>query len=819
LQQNDSFAIIIRVAKKEDKRMFENKENFKKAFERRIIEKYGRSVQESHISERFDVLGNMVRDYASINWKATKEKTLQNQSRQMVYFSMEFLLGKMMNNNLRNLHIYDVAKEGLKDFDIDIQDLINLEPDAGLGNGGLGRLAACFMDSLTSLNLPGHGNCIRYQYGFFRQKIENNKQIEIPDQWLNYGNVWEIRKPKHAVNVKFYGHVVAHQLGENRMVFSTENCEYVRAVPYDMPMIGYNGETVTTLRLWSAEPAVENLPKHKDFDAYLRETTEISRALYPDDSTQHGKFLRLKQQYFFVSAGIYSCIRAHMRRYKNIRTIHEKYIFQLNDTHPALAIPEMMRILLDEYYLEWDEAWNIVSHMMCYTNHTILSEALEKWPVDYIQTLLPRIYMIIEEINRRFIIFAKSQNVSDDKLKNMLIIKDGLVYMANLAVIGSYSVNGVAALHTKILMEEEMADFNHLYPHKFNNKTNGITHRRWLAYANPELTHFLNQYLKENFIEEPSCLETLLPHIDNPNVLEEFLNIKKQRKEILARFIKEKTNIEVDTNSIFDTQVKRLHAYKRQLLNCLHIIYLYQNLLNHPEEKIYPRTFIFAAKAAPSYYFAKKVIELINCMALKINSDPRVNKYLKVVFLENYDVTSSEIIIPGSDVSEQISLAGKEASGTGNMKFMMNGAITLGTLDGANVEISQLVGENNCVLFGLKSFEAKELINSGTYNAFKTYMENKELKNVVDSLINGTWHNKLDEFKVLYDELLFKNDEYLLLIDFNDYIRAQKDIERLYQNRHLWAKMCLVNIAKSGFFSSDRTIKEYAQDIWKINRI
>lgn len=819
MQQNDSFAIIIRVAKKEDKRMFENKENFKKAFERRIIEKYGRSVQESHISERFDVLGNMVRDYASINWKATKEKTLQNQSRQMVYFSMEFLLGKMMNNNLRNLHIYDVAKEGLKDFDIDIQDLINLEPDAGLGNGGLGRLAACFMDSLTSLNLPGHGNCIRYQYGFFRQKIENNKQIEIPDQWLNYGNVWEIRKPKHAVNVKFYGHVVAHQLGENRMVFSTENCEYVRAVPYDMPMIGYNGETVTTLRLWSAEPAVENLPKHKDFDAYLRETTEISRALYPDDSTQHGKFLRLKQQYFFVSAGIYSCIRAHMRRYKNIRTIHEKYIFQLNDTHPALAIPEMMRILLDEYYLEWDEAWNIVSHMMCYTNHTILSEALEKWPVDYIQTLLPRIYMIIEEINRRFIIFAKSQNVSDDKLKNMLIIKDGLVYMANLAVIGSYSVNGVAALHTKILMEEEMADFNHLYPHKFNNKTNGITHRRWLAYANPELTHFLNQYLKENFIEEPSCLETLLPHIDNPNVLEEFLNIKKQRKEILARFIKEKTNIEVDTNSIFDTQVKRLHAYKRQLLNCLHIIYLYQNLLNHPEEKIYPRTFIFAAKAAPSYYFAKKVIELINCMALKINSDPRVNKYLKVVFLENYDVTSSEIIIPGSDVSEQISLAGKEASGTGNMKFMMNGAITLGTLDGANVEISQLVGENNCVLFGLKSFEAKELINSGTYNAFKTYMENKELKNVVDSLINGTWHNKLDEFKVLYDELLFKNDEYLLLIDFNDYIRAQKDIERLYQNRHLWAKMCLVNIAKSGFFSSDRTIKEYAQDIWKINRI
>lgn len=799
--------------------VFENKEQFKADFETRIIEKYGRSVQESHISEQFDILGTMVRDYASLNWKETKEKVVANQSKQMVYFSMEFLLGKMMYNNLQNLHLYDIAKEGLKDFNINIEDLMALESDAGLGNGGLGRLAACFMDSLTSLNYPAHGNSIRYQYGFFKQKIENNKQIEIPDNWLNYGNVWEIRKPKHAVNIKFYGHVVAHQLNENRMVFTTENCEYVKAVPYDMPLIGYNGKTVTTLRLWSAEPAVENLPKHKDFEEYLRETTEISRSLYPDDSTQHGKILRLKQQYFFVSAGIYSCIKAHMRRYKNIHNIHEKYVFQLNDTHPALAIPEMMRILLDEYYLEWDESWNIVSNMMCYTNHTILSEALEKWPVEYIQSLLPRIYMIIEEINRRFIIYAKSHNVSDDKLKNMLIIKDGLVYMANLAIVGSYSVNGVARLHTKILMEEEMVDFHNLYPNKFNNKTNGITHRRWLCYANPELKAFLDKYLSKDFIEDPTILNELMNYVDDYNIQEEFLEVKNKRKEILADYIKNKTGIEVDTNSIFDVQVKRLHAYKRQLLNCLYIIYLYQQILAHPENDIYPQTFIFSAKAAPSYYFAKKVIQLINCMAKVINNDPRVNKKIKIIFLENYEVSLSEIVIPGSDISEQISLAGKEASGTGNMKFMMNGAITLGTLDGANVEISELVGTDNCFIFGLTSKEVKELKNSNTYNAFKTYMENKELKAVVDSLVNGTWHEKLDEFKAIYDELLFKNDEYLLLVDFNDYLRAHKDIEKCYQDRHLWAKKCLINIAKSAYFSSDRTIEEYVRDIWKIKKV
>ena len=799
--------------------MFENKEIFKQAFETRIIEKYGRSVAQSHKTERYDILGTMIRDYASIKWKRTKEEIAKTGSRQMVYFSMEFLLGKLMYNNMMNLHIYDVVKDGLKDFDINIDDLLSLESDAGLGNGGLGRLAACFMDSLASLNLPGHGNTIRYQYGFFQQKIENCKQIEIPDPWLELSNVWEIRKPKHAVNVRFYGYVVARQLNENRTVFSTENCEVVKAVPYDMPMIGYNGQVVNTLRCWSAEPSVENLPKNKKFSEYLNEINEITQSLYPDDSTQNGKMLRLKQQYFFVSAGIYAQIKAYLRLYSDIRKIHTKLVFQLNDTHPALAIPEMMRILLDEYYLEWDEAWNIVTHMMCYTNHTILSEALEKWPIEYLKTLLPRIYMIIEEINRRFIIFARSKTHNEDQVKNMMIIKDGLVYMANLSVIGSYSVNGVASLHTKILINNVMKDFANLYPNKFNNKTNGISHRRYLAYANPELTSFINKNIGCDLVCNIQEIEKLLQNVNDDNFLNEFLDIKAIRKRKVANYIKQKEGIDIDVNSIFDVHIKRISAYKRQLLNCLHIIYLYQKLKTDKNFTIYPRTFIFAGKAAPSYYFAKKVIELINCMALKINSDPEVNKFIKVIFLENYDVSCSEMVIPGSDVSEQISLAGKEASGTGNMKFMMNGAITLGTLDGANVEISELVGDENIVIFGLKSEEVKKIKDNSLSNAYKTYSESPILKPIIDSFIDGTWHPKMDEFQILYDEIIYKNDEYLLLEDFPYYLKAQQKIETYYKNRLLWAKMCITNIAKSYYFSSDRTISEYAKDIWNIKKV
>ena len=800
--------------------LFTDIDTFKKAFEARIIETYGRSIEESHRFEKYIVLGTMIRDYASIAWKNTKEKVLENKQREMVYFSMEFLLGKMMLNNIKNLGIYDIINDGLNELNIDLNELMALEADAGLGNGGLGRLAACFMDSLASLNYPGHGNTIRYRYGFFKQKFVNNKQIEIPDNWLQLDYPFEIKKPKHAVTVKFYGHVVTRQFGnDGRFVFALENAECVKAVPYDMPMIGYGGKVVNTLRCWSAEPDIEALPKHKDFQTYLSECSQISQSLYPDDSTESGKILRLKQQYFFVCAGIAAQIKAHLRKYKTIHNIHEKLVFQLNDTHPAIAVAEMMRVLLDDFYLEWDEAWNITSSMMAYTNHTILSEALEKWPIQYIKTLLPRIYMIIEEINRRFCIFARNKGVVEHRINKMMIIRDGQVHMANLAIIGSYSVNGVAALHTEILKNQEMREFYDLYTEKFNNKTNGITHRRWLAYSNPELLEFLNKHCNGNVCEDINLLSNLNSVVDNTSVLEEFLNVKNTRKQILANIIKEKYDIEIDTNSIFDIQVKRLHAYKRQLLNCLHIIYLYQQIKSNPDFKLHPHTFIFGAKAAPSYMFAKNVIELINCLANKINNDPEVNKYIKVVFVENYDVSTSEVLIPAADVSEQISLAGKEASGTGNMKFMMNGAITLGTLDGANVEIAQNVGNDNCVIFGLTSNEVKTLKESGTYSALNVFAEDIDLRKAINSLMDGTWHHNNNEFRIIVDDLLYKNDEYLLLEDFQSYKAAHQKINNLYQDRLKWAKMCLINIASSAFFSSDRTIQQYVEDIWKLDKV
>lgn len=800
--------------------VFANVNTFKDAFKIKIEETYGRSVEQSHRYEKYLVLGTMIRDYASIAWKNTKELVQKNEQKEMIYFSMEFLLGKMMLNNIKNLKIYDVINQGLKEMNIDLNEILNLEADAGLGNGGLGRLAACFMDSLASLNYPGHGNTIRYRYGFFKQKIVNNKQIEIPDNWLQIGYPFEIKKAKHAVTVKFYGNVVTRSFGhDGRFVFELENAECVRAVPYDMPMIGYNGEVVNTLRCWDAEPDIEALPKHKDFATYLSECSEITQSLYPDDSTEHGKILRLKQQYFFVCAGIAAQIKAHLRKYGTIHNIHEKLVFQLNDTHPAIAVAEMMRVLLDEFYLEWDEAWNIVTSMMAYTNHTILSEALEKWPIDYIRTLLPRIYMIIEEINRRFCIYARSLNTPEHRIRKMMIIHDGQVFMANLAIIGSFSVNGVANLHTNILINQEMKEFYDLYPEKFNNKTNGITHRRWLCYSNPELYRFLNKYCHGDVCENISLVKNLNNLLDNEEVLKDFLEVKKQRKEILIQYIKEKNDLDLDINSIFDVQVKRLHAYKRQLLNCLHIIYLYQQIKNNPDFNIYPHTFIFGAKAAPSYAFAKNVIELINCLANKINNDEEVNKYLKVVFIENYDVSSAELLIPAADVSEQISLAGKEASGTGNMKFMMNGAITLGTLDGANVEIAELVQDDNIAIFGLTSKEVATLKESGEYSSLNLFAENDDLRKAINSLMDGTWHENKTEFRIIVDELLYKNDEYLVLKDFESYKQAHHKIAMQYQQPLLWAKMCLTNIANSSFFSSDRTITQYALDIWKLKKV
>ena len=798
--------------------MFSSKDEFQMEFSKRIVEQYGRGIDEAHITEKFMVLESMVRDYASINWAATKEKVADHQQKQMHYFSMEFLLGRLLVNNMMNLGIYEVAKEGLADFGINIHELEELESDAGLGNGGLGRLAACFMDSLASMGYAGHGNTIRYEYGLFKQKIENGYQVEVPDQWMKLGNMWEVRKPKHATDIKFYGKVNMSWDSEGNMSFEHVDAECVSAVPYDMPIVGNDTTVTNTLRLWSPE-ASENIPHNKDFRQYIQEVRDISQTLYPDDSTQAGRTLRLKQQYFFVSAGLQAIIRSHLRTYGTMDNFHEKNVIQLNDTHPVLCIPELMRILMDEHHMDWDKAWNIVTHTMAYTNHTILSEALERWPISVLQPLLPRIYMIIDEINRRFTNFVREKTNNDEsKIYKMSIIRDGQIFMAHLAIVGSFSVNGVAALHTEILKHQEMRDFYELYPDKFNNKTNGVTHRRWLAYANPELSSLINDTIGSRWIKEPERLVDLMDHVDDPQVQERFLEVKKQRKQILADYIREHNHIDVDVNSIFDVQVKRLHAYKRQLLNILHVMYIYREMKENPEYRIYPRTFIFGAKAAASYYFAKKVIKLINTVADVVNNDPETNAYLKVVFLENYGVTLAEKIMPAADVSEQISTAGKEASGTGNMKFMMNGALTLGTLDGANVEISQRVGEDNCVIFGLKDNEVIALKQQG-YRAWDYYHSDYKLQRVVDSLMNGSWGVDKDEFRIIFEELMNHNDEYMLLADFHAYKEAQEKVQALYQDRQRWAHICLVNIAQSGYFSSDRTIQEYIDDIWHIEPV
>lgn len=796
--------------------MFKTKEEFKYEFGKRIIETYGRTIEESHITEKFMVLETMVRDYASVNWAKTKLAVKVTEQKQVHYFSMEFLIGRLLVNNMMNLGIYEIAKEGLADFGINIHDLEELESDAGLGNGGLGRLAACFMDSLASLSYPAFGHTIRYEYGLFRQKIENGYQVEVPDQWLKLGNMWEVRKPKHAVDVRFWGKVVWN---DHTKKWEHIDAECVRAVPYDMPVIGYDTSVTNTLRLWHAEPS-DNIPANKNFRQYNEEVNDICQNLYPDDSTLAGRTLRLKQQYFFVAAGLKSIVRQHLRYYPSLDNFHEKNVIQLNDTHPVLCIPELMRILVDEYNYEWDDAWHITKNTMAYTNHTILAEALEKWPVDTMRSLLPRIYQIIEEINRRFIGYVKRNSDGDEGLVNRtMIIKDGQVHMAHLAIAGSFSVNGVAKLHTEILMNQEMKDFNEIYPNKFNNKTNGITHRRWLLYSNPELTELLKSTIGDEWIKQPEKLESLMNYVDDSIVQGQFYNVKQQRKQVLANYIKEHNGIDVDVNSIFDIQVKRLHAYKRQLLNVLHIIYLYQELKSNPDFKMYPRTFIFGAKAAPAYYFAKKVIKLINSVADVVNNDPEVSKYIKVVFIENYGVTIAEKIMPSADVSEQISTAGKEASGTGNMKFMMNGAITLGTLDGANVEMAQRVGDDNIVIFGLKDNEINDIRNSGSYHAWDYYNNDFKIKRVVDSLVDGTFNVSREEFRMIFEELMNKNDEYFLFADFEAYLQAQRKIDTLYQDRQKWSKMCLINIAKSGFFSSDRTIEDYVADIWHLEKV
>lgn len=796
---------------------FETKEEFKTEFERRCIMHFGRSHVECHTNEKFIVLGNIVKDYASVNWKASKDTITNSKQKQMYYFSMEFLIGRLITSNLMNLGIYEVVKDGLNDLGIDINELEKTESDAGLGNGGLGRLAACFLDSLASTNYPGHGNCIRYEYGLFKQKIQNNQQVEVPDQWMQLGNVWEVRKPQHAVDIKFFGNINMSLDEDGKRVVSHDNAQIIRAVPYDMAVIGSNTTLTNTLRLWSAEVA-QDAVDYSNFENYIREVTAINHNVYPDDSTESGRYLRLKQQYFFVAAGLDSIVKNHLRVEGTLDNFAEKVAIQLNDTHPVLCIPELMRILLDDYRYEWDDAWNIVTKTMAYTNHTVLQEALEKWPVHFIQIMLPRIYMIIEEIHNRFMFELFNKFNAGHFANSMAIIKDGQVHMANLAIVGSHKVNGVAYLHTEILKYDVFKEFNELFPGKIINKTNGITHRRWLAYSNPELTNLLKSRIGDGFISNPFELEKLVPFVEDKQLQEEFKQVKLARKRILRDYIKKTVGIEIDINSIIDVQAKRLHAYKRQLLNVLHIIYLYQQAKENPNFTMHPRTFIFAAKAAPAYYFAKKVIELIHCIADKVNDDPQVNRFFKVVFIPNYSVSIAEILMNAADVSEQISTAGKEASGTGNMKFMMNGAITLGTFDGANVEICEQVGIENAEIFGLRANEVENIYRYRTYNSFNTYNQNPTIKKVVDAIVDGTFHCNPDQFKVIFEDLIFRNDEYLLLLDFPDYVKAQQNVENRYISDD-WYRLCLYNIAKSGFFSSDRTIDEYAKEIWKLRKV
>lgn len=801
--------------------MFDNKEDFKATFSRRLEEKYGRAVDDSHITERYDILGEMIRDYAGHEWRESRESILRDNKKQLIYFSMEFLMGRLMTSNMQNLGIYDVARDGLEELGIDIGELEDIEADAGLGNGGLGRLAACFLDSIASLGYPGHGNTIRYEYGFFRQKFVNGQQVELPDQWLSNGFVFEVRKPKHAVEVSFYGNAETYLKPDGGYGLRTVNATHVRAVPYDVSIPGYRNGVANTLRLWSAEPSENNLPTDQSFEDYLNTLKELCHGLYPDDSTEHGRMLRLRQQYFLVSAGLQSAMRSYKQRYGSLDDFASSYVFQLNDTHPILAIPEAMRLLLDEYGYGWDEAWNIVTKMFAYTNHTVMPEALEKWPVQYVQHLVPRVYMIIEEINRRFNILLSEKNVSDSARYQMQIIKDGQIHMTNMAIYTGFSVNGVAKIHTKILEEYTFKDFYELFPNKFNNKTNGVTHRRWLMYANPRLAAAIDRKIGTNWrkdFEHEIC--KLKKFADDKDFQKEIMDIKHQNKVDFASFCKKTYGIEVDPNSIFDVQIKRLHAYKRQLLNLFHIMYLYQKLKEDPTFSITPHTYIFGAKAAPSYVYAKKIIELILAVAKVVDEDPRVSKFIKIVFVENYGVSLAEKIIPAADISEQISTAGKEASGTSNMKLMMNGALTLGTLDGANIEIADFAGNENEIIFGLKENEIQKMVDEGTYNPWDIYNSDIRVKNIMDSLFTGPWcKGDNNKFRMIFDEIMARNDQFFVLADFNAYNKACQEADQKYQDESNWARSAILNIASSGYFTSDRTIEEYNKDIWHLEKL
>ncbi len=796
------------------KNIFVDAETFLNEFKERLETKYVVKLEKSTIRQQYNILGEMVFAEIAKNWLATKNKLTQNPQKEVHYFSMEFLMGRLITNNIMNLGIRNVVDEAFKKIGLDLNDIEHYETDAGLGNGGLGRLAACFLDSLASIGYPGFGNGIRYRYGFFEQKIENGYQVEKPDDWLKDGYVWEVRNEEESIMVPYGGYV---EFIDGKAVYNPD--ELIKAVPYDVPVVGNKNGIVTTLRLWNAEPT-DKRRHDQDAFTYDAQIRQISGFLYPDDTTVEGKILRIKQQYFFSSAGINRLVKNHLKKHGTLYNIPEKLVIQINDTHPSLVVAELMRLLVDDYEMSWDNAWYITTNTCAYTNHTILAEALEKWPVEILKPVLPRIYQIIEEINRRFCEDLIEKEYPQEKINQLAIIAHGRIRMAHLAIVGSFSVNGVAALHTNILKNIEMKDFNELYPHKFNNKTNGITHRRWLLHSNPELAKILTDICGD-FVTNPDLLIKFIDKANTKKYQNLVKKVKLAKKKALAARIKREQNIDLDPYSIFDIQVKRLHEYKRQLMNALHIMYLYNRIKRDKafRERFVPHSFIFGAKAASGYYFAKKVIKLINTIAEKVNNDEEVSKYMKVVFVENYNVTYAEQIMPACDLSEQISTASKEASGTGNMKFMMNGAITIGTLDGANVEIAELVGEENIILFGMNADEVTKLQTEKTYNPRKIYEENSDLRLVLDQLTNGFFETvSKDEFKEIRDRLL-NDDQYFVLKDFDSYRLAHEKANEFYKSEEAWYKAAIINIAKSGYFSSDRTIKQYADEIWHITPI
>ena len=808
------------------------KEAFKKSVKDNVKFLYRKTIEEATQEQIFQAVSYTVKDVIIDNWLETQKAYDEQDPKTVYYMSMEFLMGRALGNNLINLCAYGEVKEALDELGFDINCIEDQEPDPALGNGGLGRLAACFLDSLATLNYSAYGCGIRYHYGMFKQKIENGYQIEVPDNWLKNGYPFELRRPEYAKEVHFGGYVrVEYDPEKGGNKFIHEGYQAVKAIPYDMPITGYDNDVVNTLRIWDAEPIVDFELDSFDKGDYKKAVEQenlarnIVEVLYPNDNHYAGKELRLKQQYFFVSASLQAAIDKYKKKHSDIKKLYEKVTFQMNDTHPTVAVAELMRILMDEEGLGWDEAWEVTTKSVAYTNHTIMSEALEKWPIELFSRLLPRVYQIIEEINRRFILEIQAKYPGNyEKIKKMAIIYDGQVKMAHLAIAAGYSVNGVARLHTEILKNQELKDFYEMMPQKFNNKTNGITQRRFLLHANPLLADWITEHIGPDWITDLPQLKKLAVYADDDKALQEFMNIKFKNKERLAKYILEHNGVEVDPHSIFDVQVKRLHEYKRQLLNILHVIYLYNQIKMHPEMEFYPRTFIFGAKASAGYATAKKIIKLINSVADVVNNDASINGKIKVVFIENYRVSNAEWIFAAADVSEQISTASKEASGTGNMKFMLNGAPTLGTMDGANVEIVEEVGAENAFIFGLSSDEVINYENNGGYDPNVIYNTDEEIRQVLMQLINGTFSTDTELFRDLYDSLLnTKNtdraDRYFILADFRSYADAQKRVEAAYRDEKGWAKKALLNTACSGKFTSDRTIQEYVDDIWHLDKV